>query len=71
MFSFVKNRFSFYAVAIVLVVISVILPFATKLNLGIDMTGGIQVEYKTTGIKAEKAMEMAKNTLIDEAKKKL
>jgi len=71
MFSFVKNRFSFYAIALLLVAISLILPFITKLNLGIDMTGGIQVEYKTTGIQAEKAMELAKSTLIEEAKKKL
>lgn len=71
MFSFVKNRFLFYTIALVLVLISIILPFATKLNLGIDMTGGIQVEYKTSGVTAEKAMEMARNTLIDEAKKKL
>jgi preprotein translocase subunit SecF len=48
MFSFTKNRFAFYAVAVGLLIISIILPFVMKLNLGIDMTGGIQIEYKVT-----------------------
>ena len=55
MFSFTKNRFKFYTVAIILSVISLAAPFILKLNLGIDMTGGIQIEYNsdkpdTTGV---------------------
>ena len=55
MFSFTKNRFKFYTVAIILSVISLTAPFILKLNLGIDMTGGIQIEYNsdkpdTTGV---------------------
>lgn len=49
MFSFTKNRFKFYTVAIILSVISLAAPFLLKLNLGIDMTGGIQIEYSTNG----------------------
>ena len=47
MFSFTKNRFKFYTVAIILSVISLAAPFILKLNLGIDMTGGIQIEYNS------------------------
>lgn len=49
MFSFVKNRYTFYAIALVLMVGSLLSPFFTRLNLGIDMTGGIQVEYSVSG----------------------
>jgi len=68
MFSFTKNRFAFYAVAFGLLVISIILPFVMKLNLGIDMTGGIQVEYKVTGISTDEIIAKTKETIIDAAK---
>lgn len=45
MFSFTKNRFKFYTVATVLTIISIASPFLLGMNLGIDMTGGIQIEY--------------------------
>ncbi len=45
MFSFTKNRFYFYAVAFWLLVLSLLAPLFLKLNLGIDITGGIQIEY--------------------------
>jgi preprotein translocase subunit SecF len=47
MFSFVKNRFTFYAVALGLMAFSLISPWIFGVNLGIDMTGGIQIEYAT------------------------
>jgi preprotein translocase subunit SecF len=45
MFSFVKNRYTFYAIALTLLVLSLLSPFLTRLNMGIDMTGGMQIEY--------------------------
>lgn len=60
MFSFTKNRFKFYTVAIILSVISLAAPFLLKLNLGIDMTGGIQIEYSTNGADTTTAQVAAK-----------
>ncbi len=47
MFSFVHNRFRFYSIAIILVIFSLLSPWLIPewVNLGIDMTGGIQIEY--------------------------
>ncbi len=47
MFSFTKNRFRFYTIAGILIVLSLLAPFLLPggINLGIDMTGGIQIEY--------------------------
>lgn len=45
MFSFVKNRFYFYALAFGLFIFSLVSPWIVGLNQGIDMTGGIQIEY--------------------------
>lgn len=45
MFSFVKNRYTFYAIALTLLILSLLAPFLTRLNMGIDMTGGTQIEY--------------------------
>ena len=46
MFSFTQNRYSLYAVAFGLFLVSLLSPLFLNLNLGIDITGGIQVEYK-------------------------
>jgi preprotein translocase SecF subunit len=72
MYSFVKNRFKYYAIAGGLVIFSLISPWIFGLNQGIDMTGGIQIEYKTEGgddvaLEAsarEFANELKKSTLI-------
>ncbi len=45
MFSFTKNRFFFYGIAFSLLIVSLLSPLFVKLNLGIDITGGIQMEY--------------------------
>ena len=68
MFSFTKNRFTFYAVAFGLLIISIILPFVMKLNLGIDMTGGIQIEYKVTGTSTDDIIAKTKASIIEAAK---
>lgn len=44
---FIKNRFAYYAVAVVLMVVSLVAPFLFPMNLGIDMSGGIQAEFDT------------------------
>ncbi len=71
MFSFTKNRFAFYTVAFVFLIISIILPFVMKLNLGIDMTGGIQVEYKVTGTSTDEIISKTKASIIEAAKANL
>lgn len=68
MFSFVHNRFRFYAVALVLTVFSLLSPFLFEMNLGIDMTGGIQIEYKVES-GDESAVEALARTLSDEVRK--
>ena len=40
-----KNRFIYLGVSLVFFIISLFLIFVPKLNLGIDMTGGIQMDY--------------------------
>lgn len=77
MFSFVKNRYKFYAIALTLLVLSLLSPFFTRLNMGIDMTGGMQIEYSvaTGDIESiitetrEKTIESVRSTLSDEEKK--
>jgi preprotein translocase SecF subunit len=71
MYSFVQNRFKYYAIAGGLVMFSLVSPWIFGLNQGIDMTWGIQIEYKTEGddIVAETsartfAEELKKSTLI-------
>jgi len=46
---YIKHRFSFYAVALVLFVGSLATPFILPVHLGIDMTGGTQAEFQYTG----------------------
>lgn len=56
---------------------SLLSPFFTRLNLGIDMTGGIQVEYSVSGWSVDaiientrtSVLEAARATLTDDAKK--
>jgi preprotein translocase SecF subunit len=66
-FNFIKNRFTYYAVAIVLLAISLAAPFAFPMNLGIDMTGGIQAEFDykdNVDIEAvKKTVEAAKDSV--------
>ena len=71
MFSFVQNRYYFYAVALGLVVISLVVPFVSKLNLGIDMTGGIQVEYLVEQGSVAAIVAEAKSSVIEKAKQEL
>ena len=66
MFSFTKNRFRFYTVAIILSAIALLAPLLLKLNLGIDMTGGIQIEYSTT-----EGKEIASETAAKEYAQKI
>ncbi|MCK9271999.1 protein translocase subunit SecF [Candidatus Gracilibacteria bacterium] len=46
---FIKNRFKFYSVAVFTSAIAIISLFVLPLNLGIDMTGGMQAEYTYNG----------------------
>ena len=73
MFSFVQNRFKFYSIAIGLMIFSLLSPWIFGVNLGIDMTGGIQVEYhvETGNVDATEALaktyaeEIEKTILIN------
>lgn len=46
---YIKHRFSFYFIALSLLVGSIVLPFVVPVHLGIDMTGGTQSEFQYTG----------------------
>ena len=48
MFSFLKNRTTFYGIALALVVISLLAIIFIRPNLGIDLTGWVQLEYSCT-----------------------
>ena len=65
MFSFVKNRFTFYTIAIVLFVASILSPWILGLREGIDMTGGIQIEYNVAGGSVDAVVEDTRARIID------
>lgn len=71
MFSFVKNRYFFYAIAIVLFVLSLASPWILGLRQGIDMTGGIKVEYKVDGTTTQSAVSTLKESIIKDVKNQL
>lgn len=70
MFSFVENRFRFYSIAIALMIFSVLTPWIFGTNKGIDMTGGIQIEYSVSWDRARAIEEARKisETLKSETK---
>ncbi len=68
MFSFVQNRYKFYSVALGLIVFSLLSPWIFGgVNLGIDMTGGTQIEYSVEGgdVKAAQALATTYATEIE------
>ncbi|MFZ2255800.1 MAG: hypothetical protein WAW59_07995 [Patescibacteria group bacterium] len=65
MFSFVKNRYTFYTIALVLTVLSISSPFLVRLNMGIDMTGGIQIEYSVNGGDVDTIIEQVRSETIE------
>jgi preprotein translocase SecF subunit len=68
MFSFVQNRFYFYAVAFGLFLLSLASPWIIGLNQGIDMTGGIQLEFSVDGITPDSAIKSLKDSIIPTVK---
>lgn len=66
-FDFIKHRFSYYGVAVALFVVAVGAYVTLPLNLGIDMTGGVQAEYDYTN-----SLDIATvKTIVDTAKKQV
>lgn len=63
---FIKSRFMYYGFALVLIAVSIGAYFTLPLNLGIDMTGGVQAEYDYTNGSVDIATV---KTLVDESKK--
>lgn len=63
---FIKNRSKFYGIALALVAVSIGAYLTLPLNLGIDMTGGVQAEYDYTNGQVDIATI---KTLVDETKK--
>lgn len=68
-FDYLKNRFSFYAVALALTLGSIVAGLALPLNLGIDMTGGTTSEYAFKGTlnleETKAAIEAVKSSVKD------
>ena len=71
MFSFVQHRFYFYAIAFGLFLFSLASPWIIGLNEGIDMTGGIQIEYSVSGVSLPATIASLKDTIIPSVKKGL
>ena len=69
MFSFVQHRFYFYAIAFGLFLFSLASPWIVGLNEGIDMTGGIQIEYSVSGVSLPATVTSLKDTIIPMVKK--
>lgn len=65
MFSFVKNRFNFYAVAWVLFLLSLLSPLFLTLNMGIDMTGWMQIEYSVASGDVDSIIEETRANTIE------
>lgn len=70
MYSFVHNRFKYYTIAGTLVVFSLISPWIFDLNEGIDMTWGIQIEYKVESWDEVMSENLARTT-AEEFKKSI
>jgi preprotein translocase SecF subunit len=71
MFSFVQHRFYFYAVAFSLFLASLASPWIMDLKQGIDMTGGVQIEYSVAGVSPASVIDALKWGLITTAKSTL
>ena len=71
MFSFVQHRFYFYAIAFGLFLFSLASPWIVGLNEGIDMTGGIQIEYSVSGASLPATIASLKDTIVPMVKKEL
>ncbi|MBC7498413.1 protein translocase subunit SecF [Candidatus Gracilibacteria bacterium] len=71
MFSFVQHRFYFYAIAFGLFLFSIASPWIIGLNEGIDMTGGIQIEYALSGVSLKDTVISLKDSIIPISRKGL
>ena len=64
-----KNRFIYLGASLVFFIISLFLIFVPKLNLGIDMTGGIQMDYDYTNSidinKIKEELNIQKNLFLN------
>lgn len=65
-FSFIGFRKTFYTIALALIVISFVSPLILGMRLGIDMTGGVQLEYTCNTVCPDISTAKA---LADEVKK--
>jgi len=63
-FSFVKNRFTFYTIALVLFLGSLASPWVLGLREGIDMTGGIQIEYHVSSGSVDAVVNTTRENII-------
>ncbi len=65
MFSFIKNRKAFYVLALVLIVASFLAPWGLGVHQGIDMTGGIQIEYSAGKLSKDTVLSKLKSGLVE------
>jgi len=68
-----KKRYVYLGVSAVFFIISIFLLLVPKLNLGIDMTGGIQMEYDYQNTinmdKIKNTLDKEKESFLDDDKK--
>lgn len=65
MFSFIKNRKAFYVLALILIVASLLAPWGLGVHQGIDMTGGIQIEYSAGKLSKNAILSKLKSGLVE------
>lgn len=63
---FIQNRRTFYSISSILLILSVIAFLVFPKNLGIDMTGGIQVEYDVLSVPGQAALSEVKESFLED-----
>lgn len=62
---FINHRKIFYTISSTLIVLSIAAFFFFPKNFGIDMTGGLQIEYTTPTMPSEEKLAAVKKEIVD------
>lgn len=62
---FINQRKTFYTISTVSIILSIFVFFFAPKNFGIDMTGGLQIEYTAETIPTEEKLTHVKEQILD------
>ncbi len=62
---FINNRKIFYTISGVAILLSLVIFLFAPKNFGIDMTGGLQIEYTATEMPTEQTLSHIKEVIVD------